>query len=116
MLNKKHLLIIILAVFVSCQSSAIYDYRRKLPKIAISGKVIHKHIDKRKGNARMVILADSSIESLYLLEVYEKLKIGDSIYKEKGELCYKIIRNNDTTEIWPKTQNYIVKPDTLIPY
>lgn len=116
MLNWKLLLIIILTVFVSCESSDIHNIRTREKNIQLSGKVIDKYIDGVRMNARMIVMSNSNIEKLYMLDLYDSLNVGDSIFKFKGELNYTIIRKSDTIIYWPKTLNYIIKLDTLIPY
>ena len=116
---KKKYLLIILSTILVVWSTIVYLFFKKVDEMKdnnpsdyylkdeYSGKVINKFIDKKQHNYKTIVIKQAQIEhsvifSFVMDDLFEFIKIEDSLTKKSGALDLRLKRKNLDTLITMK--------------
>lgn len=105
--------VLIFIFFQSCQTCD-ENVREIYGESAYEGTITGKYEDK-KDRGQPYIIIDSVNHYFCNYTIYDKLDVSDYIIKRKGSVRYTIVRNRDTTDLYPICDDWLlVKDDTVM--
>ena len=89
------LLFLILMHFLNSDGCEVWIAENEL-NLSFNGKVASKFLDIKEKNQPRVILDDSVKYALYNLDIYNRVEIGDVLYKAAGTQKRYLIKGKDS--------------------
>lgn len=90
-----------------------YNTRWWVSKQNYDGIITQKYIDKKRRNAGYIAI-DSNDRFNVVRDLYDIVRIGDSIVKRKGTVRHLIFREDSLFDFYPYNKWYTIYDDTLI--
>lgn len=82
----------------SCESWSLKHYR----PLDFNGQIEKKFLDPDQRMQPVVILSDGRKYDLANIDIYNRIEIGDTLFKRSGSMKFYYVKNGDTTVFYQR--------------